>query len=97
MKLTRLLEQLNKDDYVSALKNLQKQVKSRTTPLHKFEITKMYYAKALKMGVDNKIIDDKLRRKLNNHNKQIGKLDKSSDSDFELVIDGIGIILGGIK
>lgn len=94
MKITRLLEELNKDDYVKALKDLQKQIKSRTSPLSKFEIVKMYYQKALKMGIDNKIIDDKLRRKINKHNKQIGKLDKSIDSDFDLVVMESALYLG---
>lgn len=81
--------------YMEGLADLKKEVSKDNSPLNTSGTAKLYYQNAMKMGVDNKIIDNKTRLKLNRHNKEFGSL--SGRTQKELIIEGIDIALNSIK
>ena len=97
-KLKELNESVKKSDYISGLKDLQKVVKSEKGPFkgnNGGKIAKNYYEKALKMGMDNKFIDNLTRKRINSYNKKAFGL--SGGSLHNAVVGGIDLLLKNIN
>lgn len=89
-----LIENVTVENYISGLKDLHKAITEGKGVFSSSDITKMYYQKALKMGVENKFINNSLRLALNKHNKQLTRFDKT---EKEIYLEGIELVLKHIS
>ena len=97
-KLKELNESVKQSDYISGLKDLQKAVKSEKGSFkgnNGGHIAKSYYENALKMGMDNKFIDNLTRKRINAYNKKAFSL--SGGSLHTAVVGGIDLLLKNIN
>ena len=97
-KLKELNESVKQSDYISGLKDLQKAVKSEKGSFqgnNGGNVAKLYYEKALKMGMDNKFIDNLTRKRINAYNKKAFSL--SGGSLHTAVVGGIDLLLKNIN
>jgi hypothetical protein len=97
-KLKELNESVKQSDYISGLKDLQKAVKSEKGSFqgnNGGNVAKLYYEKALKMGMDNKFIDNLTRKRINSYNKKAFSL--SGGSLHTAVVGGIDLLLKNIN
>ena len=97
-KLKELNESVKQSDYISGLKDLQKAVKSEKGSFqgnNGGKVAKLYYEKALKMGMDNKFIDNLTRKRINAYNKKAFSL--SGGSLHTAVVGGIDLLLKNIN
>jgi len=97
-KLKELNESVNQSDYLNGLKDLQKAVKSEKGSFqgnNGGKVAKLYYEKALKMGMDNNFIDNLTRKRINAYNKKAFSL--SGGSLHTAVVGGIDLILKNIN
>jgi hypothetical protein len=82
--------------YVAGLKDLKSAFKKRAEPFTMMTIAKQYYTKAMQMAVDKKLIDNKTRLAINRNNKKIG-IESSHDEDYQIMMDGIDMVLNKLK
>ena len=97
-KLKELNESVKQSDYINGLKDLQKAVKSEKGPFkgnNGGHVAKSYYENALKMGMNNKFIDNLTRKRINAYNKKAFSL--SGGSLHTAVVGGIDLILKNIN
>ena len=82
--------------YVAGLKDLKAAFKKKAEPFTMMTIAKQYYTKAMQMAVDKKLVDNKTRLAINKHNKKIG-IESTHDEDYQIMMDGIDIVLNKLK
>jgi mannose-6-phosphate isomerase-like protein (cupin superfamily)/predicted transcriptional regulator len=91
-------ESVKKSDYINALKDLRKNVSDNAGSFKGTNggyIAKLYYEKALKIGTDNKFVDNLLRKRINTYNKKEFSL--SGSPLHTAIVGGIDLILQNLN
>tara|TARA_R110000796_G_scaffold192641_1_gene309305 strand:+ start:16426 stop:16722 length:297 start_codon:yes stop_codon:yes gene_type:complete len=91
-----LNEESEADIYLGGLESLLLVAKDIKHPVNTSRALKTYYENALKVGINNNLIDNLLRKRINKKNREIGKL-SSGKTDRESIIEILEYIINEIK